>query len=293
MTATLPPAEPPTVIPGVYDIPAEQYHADPIPGGSLSSSGARKLLPPSCPAKFKYEQDQPQKPRREFDLGHAAHKLVLGIGPEIVVIDHDNYRTKDAREQQNEAHARDAVPLLRHEYETVKAMAAALCRHPAASALLRPDHGRPEQSLFWQDKRTGIWRRARLDWLRHPSTGRMVIPDYKTCASAAPDKVEKAIYDHGYHMQADWYRDAVQTLGLAGNDAAFVFIFQEKTPPYLINVVQPDPNAMQIGRIDNRAAIDLYAECRRTGVWPGYADDITLASLPPWVESRYSKELSW
>jgi len=30
--------------PGVYDIPAEAYHADPVPGGSLSASGARDLL---------------------------------------------------------------------------------------------------------------------------------------------------------------------------------------------------------------------------------------------------------
>lgn len=35
--------------PGVYDLPAEVYHADPVEGGSLSSTGARKLLPPSCP----------------------------------------------------------------------------------------------------------------------------------------------------------------------------------------------------------------------------------------------------
>ncbi|MGW9447058.1 hypothetical protein, partial [Bacillus mobilis] len=44
--------------PGVYDgIPEAVYHRDPVPGGSLSSSGARKLLAPSCPALFKYDQE--------------------------------------------------------------------------------------------------------------------------------------------------------------------------------------------------------------------------------------------
>ena len=32
---------------GVYDIPEDLYHRDPVPGGSLSCSGAKKLLPPS------------------------------------------------------------------------------------------------------------------------------------------------------------------------------------------------------------------------------------------------------
>jgi len=34
--------------PGVYALPADVYHADPVAGGSLSSSGAKKLL--ACPA---------------------------------------------------------------------------------------------------------------------------------------------------------------------------------------------------------------------------------------------------
>jgi hypothetical protein len=45
--------------PGVYDIAEDHYHADPVPGGSLSNSGAKKLLPPSCPAKFAYEREHP------------------------------------------------------------------------------------------------------------------------------------------------------------------------------------------------------------------------------------------
>jgi hypothetical protein len=50
MTATLDR----TVItqPGVYDLPADVYHADPVPpelGGSLSSSGAKLLLPRPAP----------------------------------------------------------------------------------------------------------------------------------------------------------------------------------------------------------------------------------------------------
>jgi len=34
--------------PGIYSgVPAEVYHRAPVPGGSLSSTGARQLLPPT------------------------------------------------------------------------------------------------------------------------------------------------------------------------------------------------------------------------------------------------------
>src|SRR2546421_646443 len=85
--------------PGLYeDLSVETYHADPVPVGSLSSSGARKLLPPGCPALFAYEREHPPEPTATFDLGHAAHKMVLGVGPEVVKIDADNWRTNAVKD---------------------------------------------------------------------------------------------------------------------------------------------------------------------------------------------------
>src|SRR4051794_32399270 len=92
MTATLPLSE--AVGPGVYDdMPVAAYHADPVPGGSLSCSGAKKLLPPSCPALYAWERDNPPAPTTTFELGHAAHQRVLGVGPEIVVVDAETWNT--------------------------------------------------------------------------------------------------------------------------------------------------------------------------------------------------------
>jgi len=290
MTATA--VEPLTITkPGVYDIPAEDYHADPIPGGSLSSSGARKLLPPSCPALFRHEQDNPPAARKTFDVGHAAHHLVLGSGPELVLVDAERWDTKAIKADVADIRARGAVPLKRAELEKVKAMAAKLREHPAAAALFEPGTGQPEQSLFWEDRPTGVKRRARLDWLRFLSDGgRMIVPDYKSCASAEPAALERAMDTYGYHCQGAWYVDGVRALGLAGDDAAFVLVAQEKTPPYLVTVIEPDAMAMRIARARNRDAIELYARCVATGTWPGYSDRVELASLPPWTVNRFLEE---
>ncbi|WP_176728421.1 PD-(D/E)XK nuclease-like domain-containing protein [Planobispora rosea] len=273
----------PDIVPGVYDIPEDVYHADPVPGGSLSSSGARKLLPPSCPAIFQYERLHRPAPKKEFTFGTAAHRMVLGVGADITVLDFGDWRTKKAQDARDEAQQAGRVPLLRGDFEQVRAMADALRAHPVASALFNPDHGDPEQTLIWSDSQTGIWRRALLDWLPHNTSGRMVIPDYKTARSASPEHIQRVVYDYGYHQQADWYLDGVLGLGLA-SDAAFVFVCQEKTPPYLVTVVQIAPAALRSARDLNRQAIDIYARCVETGHWPGYSDAIELISLPAWAD---------
>ena len=273
--------------PGVYNLPADVYHADPIPGGSLSSSGARRLLPPSCPALFRHEQLHGRTPRRVFEIGHAAHALVLGTGPELVKVEASDWRTNKAKDAAKAARERGAVPLLPGEHAEVHAMADALRAHPVARALFDPDHGRPEQALAWRDEPSGIWRRAMLDWLPDPGAGRLIVPDYKTTVCAAPSELPKTVHKYGYHQQHAWYVDGAQALDLGDQDTAFVFVFQEKTAPYLVTVVELDALALRIGRELNRRAIDLYAECQASGVWPGYSDDVESVPLPAWVERAY------
>lgn len=275
-------------IPGVYDVPAEHYHADPVPGGSLSSSGARLLLPPSCPARFAYERAHPPKPADVFEFGHAAHSLVLGVGADLDVVDAESWLSKAARTRRDEARANGHIPILRADYKQALEMAAVVHAHPIARALFDQDRGAPERALFWVDG--DVWRRALVDWLPNPGNGRMIVGDYKTCRSAAPESIRKAMYNYGYHQQADWYLDGVRALALA-NDAAFVFVFQEKTPPYLVTVAQPDPTALRVGGDLNRQAIEVYRQCVADGRWPGYADEVILARLPGWVENSYAREV--
>jgi hypothetical protein len=283
MTATLPA----TVVtqPGVYDLTEDAYHSDPVPGGSLSSTGARKLLPPSCPALFKYEQDHPRPYKKTFDLGHAAHKEVLGVGPELVCVDRPRWDTKEVKAEIADIRARGGVPLKADEYAQVKEMAAAIRRHPIASALFNPAAGQPERSLFWVDDATGVWCRARLDWQPSARNGRLIVPDYKTCRSANPQHLQRTVYDYGYFIQAYWYLNGVEALDLA-DDAAFVFCAQEKEPPYLVTVFEVDLLSLELGRQRSQEARRVFAECTTSGVWPGYSADVELISLPPWIERQ-------
>jgi hypothetical protein len=279
--------------PGVYaDLPHEDYHRDPVPGGSLSCSGAKKLLPPSCPAIFDWERKNPPASTKTLDVGGAAHQIVLGTGPEIVVVEAEDWRTNKAKAERAEAYLRGAIPLLRKDYEPILAMVDKLRQHKLAMALLDQDGHREGASAFFPDNVTDVMRRCRFDVLPpRREIGRLIIPDYKTSESANPTKFAKTAMNYCYHQQHAWYADAAVALEL-GEDPVLVFVVQEKTAPFLVSVVQLDAMAVRIGRQLNRDAINLYAECSRTGEWPGYADnDIAHVPLPLFYERQFEEQL--
>jgi PDDEXK-like domain of unknown function (DUF3799) len=278
--------------PGIYDIAEDIYHADPVPGGSLSFSGAKRLLPPSCPAKFKWEREHPRQSSQAMELGTAAHKLALGAGADIVVLDYENWRKKEAQDAGKTARLLGKVPMLAAEYAEAEAIAKAVRAHPLAGALLDPACGAPERSLFWQDPATGVWLRSRLDWLQYPGrrnkSGKPLptcIVDLKTTNSADPDSIAGSVWKYRYFMQAPFYVDGVCALGY-DTAPAFVFVFVETEAPYLVTIAQLDDDALEAGRTMNRLAIERYRDCMSAGLWPGYSPDpenaIERISLSPW-----------
>ncbi|WP_338683846.1 PD-(D/E)XK nuclease-like domain-containing protein [Streptomyces acidiscabies] len=277
------PAAGPEVVgvePGLYDIDAETYHADPIPGGSLSSTGARTLAK-RCPAVFKWQLDNPQPYSKALDLGTAAHRLVLDDGPELVLVDAARWDTNAIKAEVAAIRAEGNIPLKRPELEQVQAMAAELRKHPDAARLLEPGSGVAEKSAFWDDH--GVWRRCRFDWLRHD--GQAV--DYKSARSCRREDLEKAFHEHGYHQQQDWYEAGGLALGLLDPERPMQFVLQEKDPPYLVVVTTCDPMARMVGRHLNEVALNAYAICRENGEWPGYLPN-PMISLPAWVERQYA-----
>jgi hypothetical protein len=273
--------EPVAVEPGLYDIDAELYHSDPIPGGSLSSTGARRLA--DCPARFKYFLDHPEPYKPEFEFGTAAHTVVLGNGPELVVVDEQRWDTNETKAKVAAIRAAGQIPLKPEARQRIDDMADAVAHHPEASDLLTPGSGLAEQSIFWEEN--SIWRRSRIDWLRPDE-----IVDYKSARSVHPDYLQKAVHEYGYHQQDDFYRRGAIHLGLIPPSGSFKFIFQEKQPPYLVTVVELDFPARVIGGELNDRALHTYAVCRAADYWPAYSEGTTYISLPPWVERKYTEE---
>jgi hypothetical protein len=281
--------EPTVAAPVVIDgMSAEAYHAD---RNSISSTGLRKILNPGCPAQFKYDQDHPQPHKKEFDLGHAAHLMVLGEGPELEVIDAPDWKKPATRELRDLAYAEGKVPLLTKDHDMVQAMAAAIRQHPLAGPLFTPGTGTAEQSIFWTDPATGVRCRIRPDWLKQ-LPGLTLCVDYKSIKAADPDTVSRAIRDHGYHQQDALYTDGIWA-ALQPEDVRFIFVFQSKTAPYLITVRELADQDRDIGRAKNERALHIYAECIATGIWPDWTGPVTeipTISMPTWAVLNETSE---
>jgi hypothetical protein len=268
--------------PGTYAaISDTEYHAD---RDSLSSSGARKIL--QSPARFRWDMDHPRPYVAAFELGHAAHTLTLGIGDEFEVVDADSWRAKESREQRDLAIAEGRTPLLASEWRQVQDMREALADHPVAGPLFERDDTMAELSMWWEDPDTGCSCRARPDLATYDWD---LIVDYKTTADASPRGFQKAVATFSYEVQAAWYLDAVSVLKDA-RDVPFVFVCQEKTPPYLVGIYQLDVEALRVGAEKSARARRLYVQATASDQWPGYPTAPQLIDLPKWAVIQHDED---
>lgn len=268
--------------PGIYpDIPDTEYHAA---KDILSSSGARRLIT-STPRKFYEEMTTVRPYNPAFEIGHAAHTLMLTVGDPFEVVDADSWRTKDAKEARDAALQAGKTPLLTKEYAQVRAMADAILEHPVTGELFTRNDTTSEQSLYWTDEQTGVACRARPDLAVNDWS---LIVDYKTTLSADPKEFAKSIAKYGYHQQQAWYCEAVETL--TGIRPEFVFVCQEKTPPYEVSLIQLDADAVRIGGRLNEDARSIYAACMDSGVWPSYPTSVQVVGLPAWALRQADQE---
>ncbi|NIA70741.1 hypothetical protein HBA54_19255 [Pelagibius litoralis] len=257
---------------GLFDISEATYHADPVKVPSLSSSIGKKLINQSPRHAFdahpRLNPDHQVENRTIYDLGSAAHKIMLGKGAELVVIDAADYKTKAAKEARDDAYAAGNTPLLPHQYENALAMVKVgrqqLDAHEDASVAFTD--GKPEVMMVWQEG--DVWCRALLDWL--PNTGR-VFHDYKTTAmSANPETYGRTLFNLGFDFQSAFYRRGIRAvMGIA--DPIFEFVVQENTAPHALSVVGLPPAALDEAEIDVQRAIDLWNTCLSNDCWPGYS----------------------
>jgi hypothetical protein len=258
----------------------DEYHRHP----ALSSTNARRLL--ESPAKFKWAQTHAQATKAEFDLGHAVHSKVLGVGAQTVVIpetalaENGAASTTAAKKFIADARGEGKIPVKRAIADEVNAMAEAVLAHPMAAVLLS-QVGAPEVSVFAHDPETGIELRARFDYL--PSAGQTpVAVDLKTANDASPRGFAKAAATHGYHVQRGQYLDVHEYAG--GIDlAGFAFVVVETEAPYLVGVYKLNSDWEDLGVQRAREARRIYKRCLETDTWPGYGDSMQSLSAPFWL----------
>lgn len=267
--------------PGLYpDLPEDVYHGD---LESLSSTGVRLLVKQGGPAKLVGSEREDSD---AFDIGTAAHTMLLGTGAGIVEVEADSWSTKAAREARAAARAEGKVPLLSKQAAATRRMVDAALSQPAIAELFPPTpEGVAEMSAYAIDPMTWVTLRARFDYLVFGPDKRVKVRDYKTTKNAAPYPFAKSAVDYGYHVQAAHYIRVLEALGYVVEE--FVFLAQEKEPPFLTCLFEFDTEALKVGDRIVTAGAEIFARCTESGEWPGYEPGINRMSLPAWASREW------
>lgn len=264
--------------PGIFNLTAEQYHADPAPTPSLSCSIAKIIIDQSpLHAWHQHSRLNPNYEREEdsrFDLGSAAHMMLLEKREDAIhVVNADDWRAKAAKEERDAARANGQFPVLERHYGDIVAMTQAAKNYVSNSELAGIfETGAAEQTVMWQEN--DVWYRCRPDLM----TPHMTL-DYKSTASAEPEFITRQIGRMGYDMQHSFY-----TRGIAAvtSERPFIFLFQEVTKPYACSLVGLSNTYKELGRMKVKRAMDTWEKCLKSDTWPAYSNHIIYSEPTAW-----------
>lgn len=286
-------------LPGIYDMPSDDYHVDPTPTASLSAGMINDIL--IAPAKC-YENSRRLNPDWEepedtgkFTIGSVSHVLHLEeheMKRKVVVCEYDDWRKNEAKAKRDDAQKNGQVAILSKNMEKVYEARDAFHSHPFAREAFT--HGDREQSMFWKHPIYGFWCRSRPDFV---ASSRSHLCDLKVTANAEPSNFGRHAYNLGYYRRAAWYLEGCEAItGI--RPAHYWFVNQEPKAPYLISVCELDHIALEAGKDENDLAAGIFANCMETGDWYGYRDrdhpDKDRAfreSMPPYAYMQIDRRL--
>lgn len=261
---------------GVREEPSDIYHQNP----AMSSHRLMQIL--RSPAHYKSGLTAPRKVTTAMAYGHIVHAALLepkrfiekcAVEPEV------NKRTKAGKQELEEWQLsldEGAIICTNEQVEQTRAMIESLDKHPVAGNLLRT--GVAEQSLYFTEKESGVYCKARPDWLRYDG----IVIDLKTALDASYSAFQRSIANYNYNVQAGMYLTAASEV-FKCEYHTYIFIVVEKEPPWAIAVYVADATVVETGKSKMRDGLNRFVQCTKSGHWPGYQVEAENISMPHWA----------
>jgi len=176
------------------------------------------------------------------------------------------------------------------EFAVTQQQLEALAAEPTLRELLAT--GYSECSVFWVDKATGVYCKARPDHV-HPTGPRSVkLVDLKSTADESPVGFGRAAARLGYHRQAVHY-----TAGFAAATGfkveAFIFAAVTSAPPVLAVPYVLTDEITEQAKDERQGLLELYARCQRENHWPAYGTGCQLLDFPAYAKRSDEVEVAF
>lgn len=247
------------------------------------------------PEKFLYNLKHPAEQTAAMLFGSACHKYILEgdeFFDEYAVAPNVDRRTNAGKEEWKKfAEANEGKEIITSDnFETMMQMAFMLgtCRL-ASDLMLRA--GQSEVPFFWKDPATGEACKIKCDRVIHDEDGKYIIVDYKTAKSAETNRFNTEIFKLGYYMQAGMYTEGLMNALDLDYRPRFLFVVQEKDPPFSVNVIEVPDDVMKVGVAKFHELLEKYHECKAVDMWPGYVGETPNdICLPGWWSLQQEDE---
>lgn len=272
--------------PGIYfNMDNDTYHADP----SISNSGMGQLLK----SPLHYWHASPFNPERvsldslALRQGRVMHTLLLE--PEKF---NEEWEIKEG------VNSTKKVGMIGEgDFKKLEKSVNAVRETELLSQLFK--NGYPEVSIFWTDEETDVPCRIRADYL----TANFV-SDLKSTADISNYKIGYAVCDYGYDRQAAFYMEGIRQIKrllqngvaviegkvddawldrlIASENNMFIYVFQEKSPPFVTRAMQVADDVIDHGALKFREALKLYKDnlsTHGTNKWPSPYKSVELMQL--------------
>lgn len=258
----------------IENLPNEDYHAS----EGVSSSKLKVLLNKSpLHAVTPDEKEQ----TRAMEIGTAIHAAILEperFDSEYRIVECDT-RTSALYKAACREHPSYLV-LTDKEAENVIGMQRSAYSNSAFRAHLEASAKR-ELSVFAKCPETGLLLRCR--WDIEPFNG--IGFDLKKTQDCSSDKLERAIYNYGYHISAAFYM-YVWSLASGEHLSEFRLGWIEEKKPHASRVTRIPEDALEIGMQEVRAGLRIYADCLESGEFFAYGDGVDDVGIPAWAYSK-------
>lgn len=250
----------------------ETYHSS----EGLSFTGLKKFA--ETPAHYAWYKANPNDETSSQKLGTLAHMAILEpmrfeTGVKIVDGHRGSNSVRAAVAAAEEAGYYVCKP---EEYQAAIEARNAVKSLKVCSALF--EGGYAEKSIRFVDEKLGLLLKCRPDYII-PS--KQIIVDIKTFNDLSDHAIDRQIHRMKYHWQSAFYLNVVNQV-MGWNTRKFVHVFVHTEVPVARAKVLDDAS-LEKAREEMQPLLVKFAECLKTNSWPGYADEITEASLPSYA----------
>lgn len=255
------------------NLPSEEYFAI-----EAASNSALKLVRRS-PAHFKYREEKAPSPA--MMMGTHLHMALLEperFEKHYIVAEAEDKRSSYYKGLVKDVGAERILTL--KEHRLLMGMQEAAYRNKRFAGYMSA-LGRNELSVVTTDPATGVQIKCRFDRMGDSSFAF----DLKKCQDARGEEFSKPVSNYGYYMQIAFY-EHVWFCETGERLKEFPLIAVEEDSPHGVICHDLDEIALELGRIHYRKALETYARCLESGVWPAYAEESEATSVTSWMANE-------